>query len=365
MNLDFISNNVLEEDFKEIADSNFPFNKFREKNFFISGSTGLVGSNLVKSLVYLNRYHDLNLKIYLHARNFKKINEIYGDLSKYPEMKVVLGDITSPYNSYISSNLQIDYIFHAASVTTSQMMVNNPVDTIKVSLEGTMQMLELAKDKQVESFVYLSSMEVYGEFKNKETVYVSEDMLGFINPLSLRSNYPESKRMCENLCVAYNSQYGVPTKIARLSQTFGAGILPGENRVFAQFARSVLNQEDIILHTEGKSEGNYCYLSDCIRALYLILSDGENATAYNVSNEANHISIASMAKLVAEELSNNSIKVVFDIPETNLYGYAVPSRFKLNTERLLNLGWKPKYDLVTSYKRMIKSMELSSNDGDS
>ena len=77
--------------------------------------------------------------------------------------------------------------------------------------------------------------------------------------------------MCENMCVAYGTQYEVPVKIARLAQTFGAGVLPGENRVFAQFARSAMKGSDIVLHTEGKSEGNYCYTADAVRALLTIL----------------------------------------------------------------------------------------------
>ena len=66
------------------------------------------------------------------------------------------------------------------------------------------------------------------------------------------------------MCIAYMSEYNIPVKIARLAQTFGAGILPGENRVFAQFAKSAIKGKDIVLHTKGMSEGNYCYTRDCI-----------------------------------------------------------------------------------------------------
>ncbi len=75
--------------------------------------------------------------------------------------------------------------------------------------------------------------------------------------------------MCENMCVAYAKQYDLPVSIARLSQTFGAGILQTENRVFAQFARSAIRGEKIVLHTLGKSEGNYCYTRDTVKALIL------------------------------------------------------------------------------------------------
>ena len=90
-------------------------------------------------------------------------------------------------------------------------------------------------------------MEVYGAFDNLDHE-VTEDDLGYIDPLKVRSNYPEAKRLCENMCIAYLQEYGIPVKIARLAQTFGAGILQNENRVFAQFARSVIRRQ-LLLYT--------------------------------------------------------------------------------------------------------------------
>ncbi|MGN1275731.1 MAG: NAD-dependent epimerase/dehydratase family protein, partial [Floccifex sp.] len=215
--------------------------------------------------------------------------------------------------------------------------------------------LELAKEKKSKSVVYVSSMEMYGAFDylNHD---VTENDLGFINPLNLRSNYPESKRLCENMCIAYLSEYDVPVKIARLAQTFGAGILPGENRVFAQFAKSAIKGEDIVLHTKGLSEGNYCYTRDCITGLFTILLKGKNGEAYNVSNPESHTTIADMAKMVAEKIASSEIKVVFDIPKENTFGYASDTKMKLNSDKLQSLGWKPEVSLEESYRRMIEDM---------
>lgn len=132
----------------------------------------------------------------------------------------------------------------------------------------------LARKKHVEAFVYVSSMEVYGVFSNLGRDVTEEDM-GFIDPLSVRSNYPESKRLCENMCVAYYQEYAVPVRIARLAQTFGAGILPGENRVFAQFVRSVMNGNDCIAHT-GKIRRELLLYHGCCTgtACYCVERDG-------------------------------------------------------------------------------------------
>lgn len=167
--------------------------------------------------------------------------------------------------------------------------------------------------------------------------------------------------MCENLCVAYVKQYDLPISIARLSQTFGAGILQTENRVFAQFARSAIRGENIVLHTLGKSEGNYCYTRDTIKALILLAVNGKRGEAYNIANEESHTTIAQMAQMVCEKIAGNKIKVIFDIPKENTYGYAADTYMKLNTSKMKALGWQPEIGLEEAYKRMIKSMRNTNN----
>ena len=223
------------------------------------------------------------------------------------------------------------------------------------AVDGTRNMLELAREKKVKAFVYVSSMEVYGSFTDLGHDVTEED-LGYINPLALRSNYPESKRLCENMCIAYFSEYGVPVRMARLAQTFGPGILPGENRVFAQFARSAIKGEDIVLHTKGLSEGNYCYTSDTVKGLLTIALAGKNGEAYNVSNPETHTTIADMAQMVCRDIAGGRIKVIFDIPETNTFGYAADTRMKLDSSKLQALGWKPEVGLCEAYERLIGSI---------
>ncbi|WP_330945281.1 NAD-dependent epimerase/dehydratase family protein [Streptococcus anginosus] len=354
------NDSVLQDDLNMISSADISFQKFYRSTVVITGATGLVGSQLMKAFACINRTHDLEMSVYGIVRNSEKAYKIFGDLLNRGDIHILVGDILMDYSLYIPNELKIDYLIHGAAITASKQMIDLPVDTINTSIYGTQQMLELAREKKVKSFVYLSSMEVYGKFDrpNNETTVVTEDMLGYLDLSNVRTNYPESKRLCENICVAYWSQYRVPTKIARLSQTFGAGILPEENRIFAQFARSVIEEKDIILHTAGKSEGNYCYTADMVLGLMTILLDGENGEAYNVSNEENHVTISDMAYLVAKGFSNKS-KVVFDIPATNLFGYASDTKIKLSTSKLRKLGWKPTVSLMESYRRMVASMKES------
>jgi nucleoside-diphosphate-sugar epimerase len=334
---------ILQEDLIYIANYNLPYEKIKGCTVLVTGATGLIGSLLVKTLLSIG-----NIKVLAFVRNEAKANTIFDD---EPNLQFIVGDITK----VIDIQENVDYIFHCASVTNSKQMIERPVETLFTSIEGTKNILEFATIKNVKSFVYVSSMEMYGSFEKLDHE-VQETDLGYINPLNLRSNYPESKRLCENMCIAYLAEYGVPVKIARLAQTFGAGILPGENRVFAQFARSVINGENIILHTKGLSEGNYCYTRDCMIGLLTLLLNGQNGEAYNVSNPKSHTTIGAMADMVANTIAKGSIKVVYDIPEGNKYGYAADTKMKLNSDKLQSLGWNPEIGLEESYRRMMQDM---------
>lgn len=341
---------TLQEDLEETARSGGLWKEIYGSTILVTGATGLVGSLMVKSLACINRMDNAGIQILALVRNIKKAEGIYGELLRRGDVRLIQGDITGK----LDIDYDIDYIIHGAAVTASGTMVSRPVETLMTAVSGTENLLKLASDKKVKCFIYLSSMEVYGKYTDGS--YITEDMMGYVDPLIVRSNYPLGKRVCENLCAAWMSEYKVPVRIARLAQTFGAGILEGENRVFAQFARSVVEGHDIVLHTKGLSEGNYCYTADTVRALLTILIKGQDGEAYNISNEENHTTIAQMAEFAADKLAGGKIRVVFDIPETNKYGYAADTRMKLCSAKLRELGWKPVYNLEASYRRMISSM---------
>ena len=341
-----MSTNILKDDLEYISNYNLPYENLKGHTVLVTGATGLIGFHLIKALLTIG-----DIKIIALIRNINKAKEIYTK-EEMQHISFVIGDIVEKINI----DVQIDYIFHCAAVTTSKTMINNPVETIITSVNGTNNILKLAAEKKSKSVVFISSMEMYGSFDD-DAGETTEEKIGYIDPLKVRSNYPESKRLCENMCIAYLHEYNVSVKIARLAQTFGAGILPWENRVFAQFARSAMNETDIVLHTKGLSEGNYCYTSDCITGLLTILLNGE---AYNISNPKNHTTIANMALMVAEKIADNKIKVIYDIPETNTFGYAADTKMKLNSDKLQKLGWKPQVDLEEAYKRMIEQMKFES-----
>lgn len=171
--------------------------------------------SLVRVLLNYNDLDGANNKIIGLARNRQKTKDLYKELCNRKDLKIVYGDILD--DIYVTED--VDYIIHCASVTASKMMIEKPIETIMTALQGTKNILEFSTKKKCKSFVYVSSMEVYGSFFSGNN-NVTEENIGYLNPLKIRSNYPESKRMCENMCIAYMSEYGVPVRIARLAQTF-------------------------------------------------------------------------------------------------------------------------------------------------
>lgn len=328
-----MNNSIFEEDIKNII-NDFDMSVFDGKTILVTGATGLIGKLCVKSL--LNSGY--NTQVIALVRDEEKAKNIFGESKR---LTYLVQDI----NQRINTTRRVDYIIHAASTTSSKDFVEKPVETIYTAINGSRNVLEFAKNKRLEGMVYLSSLEIYG-VNEKENI--KEEDYGYIDILNPRSSYSESKKMVETMCISYGTEYGVPVKIARLAQTFGAGVSISDNRVFAQFAKAIINKENIILHTKGETKRNYCYTTDAVRGIFTILTKGENNNAYNVANENSYCSISEMAHL----LENEYTKVEYKIDEVNR-GYNPTVKIALNTEKLNALGWEAKVDLKEMFDRLI------------
>ena len=223
------------------------------------------------------------------------------------------------------------------------------------AVEGTVNMLEFARANNAKGFVYLSSMEVYGTPSTDEKI--DEKHSTNLDTMSVRTCYPESKRMCESLCASYASEYGVPAMVVRLTQTFGPGVEYNDGRVFAEFARCAIEGRNIILNTKGETKRNYLYTEDAADAIFTVLANGTAGEAYNAANEDTYCSIYEMACLVAEECAGGRIEVeIRERPDAAKLGYAPTLHMNLDTSKLRSLGWQPVTGLADMYRNMIESI---------
>lgn len=339
---------TLQEDIQLFAEQFELSEQLRGKAFLITGATGLIGSVMIKCLVELNKLRGLGIHVIAVIRDKEKARKVFAeDFSSIDFRLLELQEITTD-----SISDSIDYIVHLGTPTASKYFVEHPVETLHTAICGTNTILEYAKTAKVEAMVYASSLEVYGS--NLTDDWIKEDFQGYVNPTEVRSSYNMSKRTCECLCHAYAEEYGVNVMMARMTQTFGAGVAYDDSRVFAQFARKAVEGKNIELHTAGNTCRMYCYTTDVVNAIFYILLKGEKGEAYNIANKSTYISIRDMAYFVRDNF-NPSIDVV-TIPKEG-QGYAPETKLRLDVNKMKMLGWKPKYDLNEMFRRLILSLQ--------
>ena len=350
---EFPGNELVREDIEWLANNSIPSASFAEKTLLVTGATGLIGSLVIKSLLVCNVRHATSIKVFALVRSLEKARRVFGSFIDDPALSLLVGDVVD----ILPIDVPIDYIIHAASVTSSRDFVAHPVETIITSLWGTRNMLELAHLRRAKGFVYLSSMEVFGK-TDRTLESIKESDYGYIDMLDARSSYSESKRISECLCASYAKEYGLPAKIARLTQTLGPGFDPEDSRVAGYFARCVVRGEDIIMRTEGWMTRSCLYTRDAVDAIFRILISGEPGEAYSVANRDTAVPIREIAEMVASRIAGGQIKVLYKVDIPQEYAANQDLKLVINTDKLEKLGWKPLVGLEEAYRRLIEGMRL-------
>ena len=344
--------NIETADTHEIVTSEYiDWDYFKNSTILVTGATGLIGSQIILSLLLANEIFNANIKILAHVRNKEKAQKKFAE-NKTQNLEFIVQDITEQIQ--ISDN--VDFIIHTANGTSSKSFVEQPVETIDSIIFGTKNILEYSRQSNVKSIVYLSSMEVYGKTDYNREKPLTEKDYGYIDLQNTRNSYPEAKRLTENLCYSYSQEYNIPVKIARLAQTIGAGIDYSDNRVFAQFARNIVEKKDITLLTDGKTIRSYCYITDVITAIFALLVQGQNGEIYNVANIETTCSIKEMARMLCDKSKYSRLQFIKNSNNTNYYLDTV--KYDLDTTKIFeDTKWIAKVSLEEMFNRLIKSFK--------
>lgn len=349
--MELINNSMYLEDVKKIAHLDYRWNILKDKNFVITGATGLIGSFLIDVLMYKNKTESLNCTIYAIGRNKEKAERRFKSYFQSTHFIFLEKNINAPFDIELD---HIDFLLHAASNTHPKAYATDPIGTITANVIGLNRLLEIASQKQNKCFIFLSSVEIYGENRG-DTDKFSEDYLGYINCNTLRAGYPESKRVGESLCQAYIAQKNMDILIPRLSRVYGPSMLKNDSKALSQFIHKALNNEDIVLKSEGTQYYSYSYVADAVSGIFKILFDGKNGEAYNLSNPESDVHLKDLANTIAETVHR---KVVFELPdEIEKAGYSTATTAILDTEKIQKLGWEPHFDLTTGIEHTIKILK--------
>lgn len=318
-----------------------PWGELDGKTVAVTGGTGLIGGFLVDAL--LERAHSFgeDIRVVLLARDPKRALERFcSELCSAVHWDA--SGLTAP-------SVDADYVIHLACDTSSDGFLNRPVETISTVVDGAKSMLEYARTTGARVCL-ASTMEVYASGGPNP---LAEDAGGALDAMNPRNSYPEAKQLSEALAAAYAAEYGVPACVARLCQTFGAGVRRDDGRVFAEFARKCLAGEDIVLLTPGEKRNMYLSVRDAALALILLALKGEAGLAYNVANETTFCSVREMAEAVAERFGGNRTKVRVEVDPEASRRFRAPGSINQDTTRLRALGWVPTGDLMDIYGQMI------------
>ncbi|SFC87365.1 NAD-dependent epimerase/dehydratase family protein [Butyrivibrio sp. YAB3001] len=328
------------------------FSALYNKSIMITGATGMIGQNIVSYIRRLNEKKNAAITIIAHGRSEEKLKALYGEYLNEALFKTTIFDVTE-----LQYDGPVDYIIHTASITGgSKQHLDYPMRTLGTAINGTRRVLDLAMDKHCQGVVFLSSLEVYGYTGNAEK-NITETDGGYIDTMNPRSSYSEGKRISECMFTAYAKQYGLPAMVARLTASFGAGVSPKDNRVFAQFAKSILAGEDIILKSTGETVRDYCDAMDVAAALLTILAFGTPGQAYNVANMDTEISIRDLAQKFIDLYPEAGSKLVFDLKEDSAkFGYNPIMRNVLDSTKLMSLGWEPEYSIDDMIRHLVESL---------
>lgn len=341
-------NKHIKKDTQVVLDNLGTLNeRFSGKKILITGAAGFLGVHFIHYFMLLNNTGLLNSPCQLFAwDNFLRgmpswLEEIKNSRDVVLQKKDIIKDTDYGHP---------DFIIHAASIASPIFYRKNPIKTMDANVIGLRNLLEHCKNNLVESFLFFSSSEIYGD-PDPENIPTPEEYRGNVSCTGPRACYDESKRYGETLCVNFWRFYEVPVKIARPFNNYGPGLKISDRRVIPDFFRDVLSDRNIVLLSDGKPKRTFCYISDAIEGYLRILLSGCNGESFNIGTEGPEISMRELAAMIID-ISGKKLQVIYEKSDDDQYATDNPIRRCPSIDKARKLiGYNPTVSLNAGLKR--------------
>ena len=302
------------------------------RRILVTGGAGFIGSHLCERL--LGAGHEVLCVDNYFTGSRSNVAHLMAD----PRFELLRHDVTFPL--YV----EVDQIYNLACPASPVHYQHDPVQTVKTSVHGAINVLGLAK-RTGAKILQASTSEVYGD---PQVHPQTEDYWGHVNPLGPRACYDEGKRCAETLFFDYHRQHGVRIKVARIFNTYGPRMRPDDGRVVSNFIVQALRGEPITIYGEGRQTRSFCYVDDLVDGLVRLMETDDAITGpVNLGNPY-EISIADLAERVLRLTGSAAPLVHRPLPQDD------PMQRRPDIARAeALLGWRPTVPFEEGLRRTI------------
>lgn len=304
----------------------------KQLHYLVTGGAGFVGSHIVNNL--MQQGHKVTVLDNLFTGSKRNIQQWFNN----PNFTFIEADVIDPID------IEVDRIFHLACPASPPHYMHDPVHTLLTSIQGTKNMLDLAR-KYDARMVYTSTSEVYGDPDEKHHPQ-EEEYWGNVNCRGPRSCYDEGKRAAETLCFEYNRLYGTKIRTARLFNTYGPNMDPNDGRVVSNMIMQALQGKDLTVYGDGKQTRSFGFVDDTVRGL-LALMECDYTGPINIGNPG-EFTILELAEIILKKVNPNGkvvhMEAAVDDPKQRKPNIAKAKKY---------LNWEPKIPLEEGIERTI------------
>jgi UDP-glucuronate decarboxylase len=311
----------------------------KKKRIAVTGGAGFLGSHLCERLIADGHEVVCLDNFFTGAR--RNIEHLLDD----HKFELVRHDVVQPVV------IEVDQIYHLACPASPVHYQRNPVRTIRTAVQGTLNMLDMAREVRARILI-ASTSEIYGdpqEHPQRETYW------GHVNPIGPRACYDEGKRCAESLTVAYKQQYGVETRIARIFNTYGPRMHPNDGRVVSNFIVQALAGQPITVYGDGQQTRSFCFVSDLVEAFVRLMNHEPDPGPINLGNPR-ELTVLDLAKMTIELTGSTSRLAREPLPADD------PVRRKPDIAKAEEvLKWRPEIAIEEGLRKTIgyfQSIEL-------